>query len=115
MSDNLKAEFHKILTLASIPNARLRQTLLNELSKDLNFCRAIREIVLNVRDRNVKLSPKQQRRITTRHQHTLTCLCMKQKSKRRFKTLVKQTGRGFFLPIVIPLVAEVIRNLVSKK
>lgn len=114
MSENLKTEFHKIQTLASISNARLRQNLLNELSKDLNFCRAVREIVLNVRDRNVTLTPQQRRRITAKHQHTLSCLCRKQKNKRRFKTLVKQTGRGFFLPIVIPLVAEAIRSLVTK-
>lgn len=115
MSENLIAEFHKFQALAGIKNARLRQSLLNEFSKDLNFCRAIREIVLNVRDRNVKLSPKQRQKISAKHQHTLTCLCKKQKSKRQFQSLVKQTGRGFFLPIVIPLVAEVIRSLISKK
>lgn len=115
MSNNLKTEFHKIQTLGAITNSKLRQRLLNEFSKDINFCRAVREIVLNVRDKNVTIAPRHRKRLTRKHLHTLSCLCQKQKSKRRFQTLVRQTGRGFFLPIVIPLVAEVIRSLVTKK
>ena len=115
MSENLRSQFPKIQALGAVTSSKLRQRLLDEFSKDINFCRAVREIVLNVRDKNVKISPKHRQKITARHRHTLSCLCEKQRSKRKFRSLVKQTGRGFFLPIVIPHVAEVIRSLVTKK
>ena len=113
MSENLKKQFPKLQIIASIQSLKGRKLLLKEFSSDPDFCKAVREIVRNTLQKNVKIHEADKKRLL-KYREVLISLGKKQKSTKKEQQLVQQTGTGIFLPIVIPLVAQLIGHLLKQ-
>lgn len=112
MSENLKRQLPRLEIISQVKRLRVRKLLLEEFSADPMFCKAIREIVRNALKRNIKFSAKDKRRLA-KYKKVITGLSKKYKNEKRTQSLVKQTGTGIFLPLVVPLVAAIISQLTS--
>lgn len=110
MSENLIKQFPKLEIISQIPNLRRRKTLLKEFSEDPNFNKAIKEIVRNTLQKNIKIAESDKVKLR-KYKSVILGLAKKQKTKGKVKNLVQQTGTGIFLPIVIPLVAAALEHL----
>ena len=114
MSSNLRQHLPKLQVVASIKSIKVRKLVLEEFSKDKEFCSAIREIFKNLKKRNIKLNDHQRRKLR-RHKTVIFGVLEKRKGAKRRKKLIVQTGNGFLLPILIPLVAEVVGQLIQSR
>lgn len=114
MSENLKQQFPKLELLSKIKQKKLRQTLLRVLSKDEAFCKAVREITKNTLKRNIKLSDREKKRLF-RYRKTILALVHKSNNNLIQRRAICQTGTGIFLPIVVPLVADLLYNILKPK
>lgn len=113
MSDNLKSQFFKLELISQLSSLKARKLLLSEFSKDIKFCKAVREIVKNTVRRNVRVGERDKRKLV-KYKSLLLSLAKRQKNHDKMRRMIQQTGTGVFLPIVIPLVASLISSLVSK-
>jgi ribosomal protein L19 len=113
MSDNLQKQMPKLEIISQLKSLKARKLVLAEFSNDDQFCKAIREIVRNTINKNVKLSEQEKKRLR-KYKKVIVALGNKRKDKKKTKALLQQTGTGIFLPIVVPLVATVIKELLSK-
>lgn len=114
MSKSLQSQFYKLELLSQLKSATSRRILLKEFSSDDRFCKAVREIAKNAVKKNIHLSSFAKRRLR-RYKSLILSLSKKRKSKRKTKALVEQVGKGLFLPILVPLVASLIGELITKK
>lgn len=114
MSQNLLKNFSKLEIISQLKNLKTRKLLLAEFSEDDSFCKAIREIVRNTINKNIKLQDKDKKKLK-KYKKVILALARKRKSKKSTKALMQQSGTGIFLPIVIPLVASIIGDLLSRK
>lgn len=114
MSDNLKEQFPKLELLCNVKRRKLRHELLRVLSRDDNFRKAVREITRNTLNRNVRIGDKEKKKLT-RYRRTIIALGQKGKNKRSEQRVICQTGTGIFLPIVVPLVADLLYNILKPK
>lgn len=114
MSSNLRQHLPKLQVVASIKSTKVRKVVLEEFSKDKAFCSAIREIFKNLKNRNIKLNDHQRRKLR-QHKTVIVGVLEKRKGDKRRKKLIVQTGNGFLLPILIPLVAEVVGQLIQSR
>lgn len=114
MSESLKSQFYKLELLSQLKSATSRKILLKEFCNDSRFCKAVREIARNTVKRNIKLSSFDKKRLR-RYKNLILSLSKKRKSQTKTKALVQQVGRGLFLPILVPLVASLIGELIAKK
>lgn len=110
MSDNLKKQFPKLEVLSQVKSNKRRQSLLKEFSEDPKFCQAVREIVKNTLNKNIKVSQSDKVKLQ-RYKAVILGIGKKHKTKGKLKRLVQQSGTGIFLPIVVPLVAAVLSEL----
>ena len=62
---------------------------------------------------NIKVGEKEKKKLA-KYKKVILGLGKKQKTAKRVKSLVQQTGTGIFLPIVLPLVAAAIGNLLKE-
>lgn len=92
---------------------KARKLLLSEFSDDPKFCKAVREIVRNTIKKNIRLSDRDKIKLK-RYKKVILALA-KRKSHEKTKALMQQSGTGIFLPIVIPLVASVLGELLTRK
>lgn len=113
MSTNLKRQLPKLEVVSQIRNSKLRQHVLFELAKDKAVCSAIREIMKNVKSGNIKLTDRQKNQVKKHRKVILEILKRRQRLGKK-RQLVVQTGSGFLLPLLIPLVAEAVGALISK-
>ena len=113
MSANLRKQFPKFEVLAQLKSLKAKKVLLKELSEDPDFCKAVREIAKNTVNKNISLTLDQKKRLR-RYKKVIFALGKKRKSQKATKVLVQQTGTGVFLPIVVPLVASIIADLISR-
>lgn len=110
MSENLRKHMSKLQTISQVKSASLRKALMKEFSSDESFCRAMREVVKNTIKKNVPLTESQKKVLRKCKRPLLGIMKYQKKNRRKF---VEQTGSGVFLPIVIPLVAELIGSLIN--
>lgn len=113
MSTNLKRQLPKLQVVSQIQNPKLRQRVLLELAKNKAICSAIREIMKNVKSGNIKLTDRQKNQVKKYRKLILEILKRRQGVTKK-RQLVVQTGSGFLLPLLIPLVAEAVGALISK-
>ena len=112
MSANLIKQWHKLELVCSFKNLKLRKAVLKEFSKDKLFCHAVREIIKNTIQKRLNLSPRD--KATLRKKKALLLNIVKKRvPHKRKRQYVVQTGNGI-LPIVIPLVAQLIGELIRK-
>lgn len=113
MSKNLVKQFPSLQLLCNLKDARLKKRLLKELSENECFCKAVREIAKNTVKGNVKLLENDKKKIR-KHQKLIWDIAQKRKGKRKTKELVQQSGTGVVLPILVPIVASLLSDLLSK-
>ena len=112
MSANLIEQFYKLELITNTKSLKARKLLLSEFSRDVKFCKAVREVVKNTKNQKLKLSDKQKQKIN-KYKKLLHSILEKTSPKKRQK-LMCQSGTGIFLPIVVPLVATLLSHLLSK-
>lgn len=112
MSENLRKQFPKLEVLSQLKSIKRRISLLKEFSEDPNFCKAVREIVKNTLNKNIKVSHSDKVKLR-RYKAVILGIGKKQKTKGKLKGLVQQSGTGVFLPIVVPLVAAALGELLK--
>jgi adenine-specific DNA methylase len=113
MSSNLIKQWPKLQLVCGIKNVKSRKIILSEFSRDKDFCSAVRELVKNTVNKNIKLSVNDKTKLRKQRKILLGILAKRTAHKRK-RRLINQTGSGF-LPIVIPLVAQLIGELINKK
>ena len=114
MSTNLRKNFDKLELISNIKTPKARQVLLKHFGQDRCFCKAVREVVKNTLKRNIKLSNRDKKKLV-KHRTLLLGIAKKRKNYRNTQRLVQQSGTAFFLSILIPLVASLIGDLLSRK
>lgn len=107
MSDNLEKHFPKLELISKVKCKKARRIILKDFCQDPTFCKAVREIVKNTINRNVKLSENDKSKLR-KHRTILLGIVNKKRNKKRTKELVQQIGSGLFLPIGIPAVASLL-------
>lgn len=115
MSKNLRIQFPKLELISKIKSLPARTIVLKEFSNDKRFCKAVREIVRNAIKKNIPFTKKQRDKLIKYRRLLMNLSKKKQKSKASSRRLVYQTGTGVFLPIVVPLIAELIRNIATSR
>lgn len=113
MSSNLMSQFYKLELISGIKSLKARKILLAEFSSDDKFCKALREIVRNTVNKNVVLPTKTKTRLR-RYRHLILQLQKKKMSNKRRRKMYSQTGTGVFIPLVVPIIAELFSSLLSK-
>jgi len=91
-------------------NPKLKNSILNEMSSNDKYFKALHEVVHNISIKNLKLKPSIKRKLK-QHLKILDKILCKPKCKRKRAAIVKQSGG--FLPILLSLVAPVVAELVS--
>lgn len=113
MSANLHKQLPRLMTVASLKKPHTRCEVLKELTKDKMLCSACREVLKNVKSSNIKLTAPMQKKLQ-KDQKILKDLLKQRVSHGRQRKLIIQAGKGFMLPLLIPLVAEAIGFAVRK-
>lgn len=113
MSANLRKQLPKLMMAASLKKPHTRCEILKEITKDKNLCSACREIVKNVKTGNIKLSEIHKRKLRKDREIMLNLLKRRQSHAKQRKLIV-QGGKGLMLPLLIPLVAEIIGSFIKK-
>lgn len=111
MSKNLQYQLHKLQAVAEITSATLRKAVLREFAKDAKFCKAVREIMKNIK--RLPLTDKQKKQVN-KYARVVMAIVKRRTNGKGMQKLVVQTGDGIFLPMLIPLVAEAVRHLMKK-
>lgn len=101
--------------ICEMKSLKERLNLLKILSQDDHFCKAIREIVRNTVKKNIRITDRDRKKLV-KYRKVILALAEKQKGDKKKKPrlrrrLIHQTGTGVFLPIVIPLVFEILRGI----
>ena len=108
MSENLRKCFPKLEVLAQIKSKKSRRQTLSAMSDD-SLYHAIKEIISNLLQKNIKLT-RNQRRSLSRCKKTIVTIA-KHKGKANRKHIVVQSGG--FLHILIPAVAAVLGSVLN--
>lgn len=100
----VKRYYPLLVAVVKIKDVKCRNKILKELSKDEDFAKCMKEITENVLEENITLSVKDKKRLN-KHAKVITNL---------------QKGRGIsqsggFLNIVVPLLATVVSELLSRR
>jgi hypothetical protein len=116
MSKNLRQCLKTMHLYCGSKCPKTKKSLLNDMSKNDIFFKAIYEIVNNISKNNIKLNSHQSKKLV-KHVKIMKKILSKPKSKHTRRLLVKQSGG--FLPILLPIVggaiADLLVNVISKK
>ena len=112
ISSNLKYHFPTLKMLASM-NKKVRKAVLKHKIHDDTFYKALRELAKNTVKRHVPLNKNHKKKLKREKK---LILALNQKGNKRFKRrkLVLQSGHGLFLPVVVPIVASLVGELISR-
>lgn len=113
MSENLRKHFPKLEVISQVKSLKSRKKIIQDFSNDPTFCDAVREIVRNTFNKNIKVTDADRKKLL-KYRGMLMSLNRRQKCRKRVKKLIQQTGTGIFLPIVIPLVSTLLAELFRK-
>lgn len=111
MSKNLRSQFPK-LELVAEAKPKYRKVLLEMFAGDPLFYKAIRELVKNTINKNISLNDEEKKRLR-RYKRHLISFGKKNKSPRKRRNLVLQTGTGVFIPLILPLASAIISSLIK--
>ena len=117
MSKNLRKCLRKMHHFCDFKSKNLKKNLLNEMCGDDCFFEAIYEIVNNIKCGCVRVPRNKKKLFKPRHLNVMDKIIKRPKSKAIRKKLVRQSG-GFLpyiLPIITPIIIELIQNAISKK
>lgn len=106
MSQNLQKYLPVFECINKIKRFDERRVVLSILAKDKNFIKALEEIAVNTVEGNIKLAKHEKVRLR-KHKELLVLL-----SEKKGKALLSQSGGGF-LPILIPLVIDLVASLIN--
>ena len=113
MSQNLVLWIEHLKFIASIQDPMERNVRLKRFADNMEFFDALKEIAINTMNMNVPLKITQKEKLR-RYARTIRELADKKpKSKLKRKKLIEQSGG--FLPILIPLVASVIGEVLKNR
>lgn len=110
MSINIE-DYLNLLKIASmIKSKKLRTAFLHDQYKaDPLLYKAIKEVMLNIVNKNVKLTDKEKKQLA-RYKHDILNI-VKDKSVSRRKKYITQSGG--YLPIIIPAVVSLLTSLIN--
>ena len=103
-----KKYFVPLKLLSQIKNKDIRKNATCDFCKNENLYKAIKEIALNIVNKNIPLTNKDKKKLKKYKKDIYLLSKQKFKSKRKQKVL-QQTGG--FLPILIPLVATILGQI----
>jgi len=110
MSKNLSSWINHLKVIASIRDKRKRNARLKAFADHMNLFDALKEVATNTINMNLPLNPNQKTKLR-RYSKIIRELASKRKrSKLQKRKLIEQSGG--FLPILIPLVASVIGEVI---
>jgi hypothetical protein len=104
MSDNLQKCIRDLEFVSKISCVRTQRAVLRYLSKNPKFCRAVKEIAVNVIKGNIDLNEQTLNKLRP-HKKLLRKLISKKTNKTKRKELVIQSGGWFWL---IPVITGII-------
>lgn len=90
--------------IITIKDKKVQKKVLRQLARDTDFARLMREIASNTINNNLVLTPRQK---TILNKHTSTVRGLLKKKK------IQQSGG--FLQIVVPLLATLLSDLITKR
>lgn len=96
----------------SIACAKTRKAILKEFSKDPNFCKLLRQVAKNTLRKNFEIDSPSIKKLR-KQKKSIIKLTKKYKNRRQSQKVIVQRGSGF-LPLVIPLLAQVIGSLINE-
>jgi hypothetical protein len=106
MSQNLQKYLPLFDHISQIKVRCDRRIVFAIFAKDPNFIKALQEIALNVVEGNISLNESQKKKLA-HHKNVLIDL-----ARKKGKRTVVQSGGGF-LPLLLPLVSEVLASLIN--
>ena len=107
MSENLIRNLQLLELISKIRNRKLRQDVLKDQASKLY--KAIKEISINLMKGNIQLSQRDKKRLY-KYRREIVEIAENANSK-RIAIVTSQTGG--FLPIIIPLVAQLVTSLID--
>ena len=116
MSKNLRKCMKTMRILCETKSKKIKTSILDEMCKQDCFFDALYEIVNNIYLKHIQFSSNQKRRLK-KHIKLMECIHEHPKNPTKRKKIVKQTV-GFLnliLPILLPVVGELISNVIRKK
>ena len=113
MSKNLRRCMKNMHHVCDVKSRKLKNSILEEMSKKKEFFEAIYEIVNNIQAKFLKLDdlPPSELGKLKKHFFLMEQIHKRPKSKIRRKRLVKQSGG--FLPIILPILTTVVGELIA--
>ena len=112
ISKNLRKHFSTLKMIAQMP-PNARKAVLKHKSDDNSFYKALREIAKNTTKKHVPLASHHKKKLK-KEKNLIVALAKKGNKRIKRRKLVMQTGKGFFLPVVIPIIASLIGELINK-
>jgi len=110
MSENLKNCMIELLELTKLKDRKSKEAVLKFLSKKKCVYLALREISLNILNKQIPLNKKQLSKLGP-HAKTIKALACGSNYKKSQKKLVVQSGG--FLPYIIPIVSTLLPAIVD--
>ncbi|RWR99203.1 hypothetical protein B4U79_05222, partial [Dinothrombium tinctorium] len=114
MSSDLRKCIHILHLVSKIKSSKLRNKILEDITHDDSVFYALSEIAHNIVHEKIKV-PEKDRKKLKRYGNKLKCLAKPSKTlmkKKNRKVIVKQVGGVW--PIVVPIVASLIGEIISK-
>lgn len=96
--------------VGSIKNERIRTDALREVLKDPQIYKLLKQVCLNCKKKNLKLSAAQKVGL---RRYTKTILQLASKTSKKTPKEVVQVGK--FLPILVPTLAAIATELIASK
>jgi hypothetical protein len=113
VSQNLKKCLNELKLLSSIKDKRARTIVLKKLAKKDCIYRALREIAVNLQNRNIPLTTPLKRHLN-KHIKSIKALAVGSKVKSRREKLSRQFGGIIPLAALIPMIASIAGAATSK-
>jgi hypothetical protein len=111
VSKNLQLCLRELKLLVSIKDKKARAIVLKKLSKKSCIYDAMREIAINILNKNIPLNKRQLKKLGP-HAKTIKRLACGVKEKKKRPKLVNQSGG--ILPFIIPLLTTIAGAAASK-
>lgn len=94
--------------------APMRRRALDDYADDPHLYSSLREIMKALQKKRIPLTKKDKKKLM-KEGKTISSILKKGNDVKTKRKLVMQTGSGFILPILIPLVAEVVREIIQSR
>ncbi len=114
MSKNLRACLSNMNMVCETKNTKVKKSLLNAMSCEDCYFKALFEIVTNISKGNLKLTNIEKKKLR-KHIKLMEQILAKPEKEARRALAVKQSG-GFLnivIPALIPVISEILKHAVS--